>query len=114
MRFLPRLHVRMVNRRFPPAQPYGFELVDAADCFVPDASMQNLRRIQHVAFATIFRRIKPNAITCALSRMTRSNVVAPSPQPAPTYESEMRDVLSAAHGLLARAGAGAVAAGQDA
>jgi len=36
----------MVNRGFPRARPYGFDLVDATDGSILIASIENLRRIK--------------------------------------------------------------------
>src|ERR1700751_5067749 len=75
------------------------------------AAIENLQRIHSIAFFANSRRIKPNAMTCDLSRVVSQAPIAWS---TATERPGSRDVLPAAYGILARAGARAVAERQNA
>jgi hypothetical protein len=96
---------------------YGFEMVDAPAVtftIAPAASIENLRRIESLDFFTDFPRFSFNADTRGLSRPV---IKADDCEINRNEEKVGRgrlDVLPAAHGVLAGAGAGAVAPGEDA
>lgn len=78
-------------------------------------SIENLRRIESFGLLAMFRRIELNANTCdlstAASKARRREINAAGPK---KRRPGSRNVFSASHGVLARAGARAVAEGQDA
>src|SRR5260370_42494254 len=78
------------------------------------ASIENLHRIQSLGFSTNFRRFNLNANTCDLSTAVSPEPVAKSPQRERKRRPGSRDVFPAPHGVLARAGARAVAQREDA
>jgi hypothetical protein len=105
------------------ARAYGFEIVDA----MPAAwqmpwrinGTEFLARPESIDFFEKAPRIKLNAITCDLSRDGSAAPIASfnrnGTQADGTKDHRGRDnVFPAAHGFLARAGARAVAEGQDA
>src|ERR1051326_9184781 len=111
----PRLHARMVNGGFPPAHRYGFELVDRADCSRARPSIENLPDESDAAdFSRNFGELSPLQ-SLAIYREWPGEMGCAHPRNPPRRDcSEIANVLSAAHVLLARAGARAAAAGQDA
>src|ERR1700739_3154534 len=85
---------------------YVFEMVDAAITFRSTCPTN-----QSILF-TNFRRIKLNAITCHLSRSVSRHGSERSGRLTETRPGS-RDVFSASHGILARAGPRAAAKGKD-
>src|SRR5260370_31604726 len=77
------------------------------------ASIENLHRIQSLGFSANIRRFNLNANTCDLSTAVSPEPVAKSPQRDRKRRPASRDVFSAPHGILARAGARAVAQIED-
>jgi hypothetical protein len=101
----------MVNAKFPRRNRYGFEMVDAPDAMLTiaqAASIENLRRIKSFGFFTNFPRFCFNADTCGLSTQFKKRVDCEINRNG-MKKTGSRDVLPASHGILARAGAGAVA-----
>src|SRR5437879_2579666 len=78
------------------------------------SSIENLHRIQSLELCANFRRFNLNANTCDLSTAVSPEPVARSPQRERKSRPGSRDVFSAPHGILARAGARAVAQREDA
>jgi hypothetical protein len=117
----------MVNVGFPARPGYGFERVDAPEapyCCGKSPSIEYLHRIQSIEFSAIFRLFNLNANTCDLSTTVNQVQIAKSIAAARDVSQRLRiaqrdrkrrrrDVFSASHGILARAGAGAVAQGED-
>src|ERR1700750_1181338 len=95
---------------------YGFEMVDAGGTFAiaPAASIENLHRIESFGFFTNFPRFCFNADTCGLSTPVTKGVDCEINRSERTRRTGSRDVFPASHGILARAGAGAVAQRKDA
>ena len=113
-----RIHsMQMVNDRFPGRSRYGFERVDARHAPITrakPASIENLHRIHSIGFSANFRRFNLNANTCALSTAVSQGLIAESIATEPKKRLPgSRDVFSASHGILARAGARAAAQGED-
>src|SRR5258706_3203133 len=121
--------MRMVNVGFPAPSGYGFERVDAPGAAVSRRtapSIENLHRIKSIGFFTNFRRIKLNANTCDLSTAVSQERIARSTATVARSIAVFcdvrngfkerrpgsRDVFSASLGVLARAGARAVAQGK--
>jgi hypothetical protein len=71
-------------------------------------SIENLRRIKSFGFFTNFPRFSFNADTCGLSARFKKRVDCEINRNG-MKKTGSRDVLPASHGILARAGAGAVA-----
>src|SRR5450432_4114418 len=116
--------MRMVNVGFPERWRYGFEMVDARRASISPrrpASIENLHRIESIGFFSNFRRFNLNANTCDLSAAVSQGMiarttatVADKPQREPKRRPGSRDVFSASHGVLARAGARGATQRQDA
>src|SRR3981081_4284141 len=84
-------------------------------CFCGESiSIENLHRIQSLEFSANFQRFNLNANTCDLSTTVSQGRVAGSPQRKQKRRPGSRDVFSAPHGILARAGGRAVGPGADA
>jgi hypothetical protein len=77
------------------------------------ASIENLRRIKSFGFFTNFPRFSFNADTCGLSTQFKKRVDCEINRNG-MKKTGSRDVLPASLGILARAGAGAVAQREDA
>src|SRR3984893_18482330 len=87
-------------------------------------SIENLHRIKSFGFFTNFRRFKLDANTCDLSTAVSQEPLREQPQrlrgPSQARNRTKkrrpgsRDVFSASHGILARAGARAAAQREDA
>src|SRR5258707_13020492 len=95
---------------------YGFEMVDAPEripAITPATSIENLRRIKSFGFFTNFPRFSFNADTCGLSTRSKKRIDCEINRNG-MKKTGSRDVLPASHGILARAGAGAVAQREDA
>jgi hypothetical protein len=110
--------MQMVNARFPATAGYGFEMVDAPDAAV---SMRNRHQskiytesnqsdfsqvfgdLSSIQTLAIYRRLLVKETDCGINRNGNKTDVPGS-----------RDVFSASHGILARAGARAVAQREDA
>jgi hypothetical protein len=105
----------MVNAKFPKRNRYGFEMVDAPAMTLTialNASIENLRRIKSFGFFTNFPRFSFNPNTCGLSAQFKKRVDCEINRNG-MKKTGSRDVLPASHGILARAGAGAVAQRED-
>src|SRR5713226_8678075 len=96
-------------------------MVDASNRQRKPASIENLHRIKSVGFFANSRRFKFNANTCDLSTTVSQGLIARST--ATVCEASQRnqkgrqgsrDVFSASHGILARAGARAAAQRENA
>ena len=122
---------QMVNGGFPEPASYGFERVDATGSrFSAEIrpSIENLHRIKSVGFFANFRRFKLNANTCDLSTAVSQGIDCENnrngcevhrrslrySQRNQKRRPGSRDVFSASHGILARAGARAFAQREDA
>jgi hypothetical protein len=106
----------MVNAKFPKRNRYGFEMVDAPAMtltIAQAASIENLHRIESFGFFTNFPRFSFNADTCGLSTQFKKRVYCEINRNG-MKKTGSRHVLPASHGILARAGAGAVAQREDA
>src|SRR5665213_1660579 len=104
--------MRMVNAEFPDAHLYGFEMVDVPLICLDKPSIENLHRIKTSGFFANFRIFNLNANTCDLSTAVSQERLRDRSQENDERRPGLRNVLSASHGILARAGARAVAQGQ--
>ena len=106
--------MRMVNDRFRARSIHGFELVDARphSTFATFFAINGIFTANEIIeFSANFRRLYRNSNTCGLSSPDNQERLRHNPQR--TRRPGSRDVLSASHGILARAGARAAAQGQD-
>src|SRR3954467_13429115 len=96
---------------------YGFEMVDADGmrAVTRAASIEYLRRIESFGFFTDLPRFRFNADTGGSSPAVSKGIDCENnPQRNEKTRTGSRDVLPASHGILARAGARAVAKREDA
>src|SRR3978361_705796 len=96
---------------------YGFEMVGAPAMTLTItliASIENLRRIKSFGFFTNFPRFSFNPDTCGLSTQFKKRVDCEINRNGMKKRTGSRHVLPASHGILARAGAGAIAQREDA
>jgi hypothetical protein len=101
----------MVNAKFPKAEPVWFRnggWPAMTLTIAQSASIENLRRIKSFGFFTNFPRFSFNADTCGLSTQFKKRVDCEINRNG-MKKTGSRDVFPASHGILARAGAGAVA-----
>ena len=115
---LHRAHsTRMVNDRFPGRSIYGFEMVDArADPLFRVRRHQSkiYAESNHSNFRRIFDEFSSMQTLAIYRRLILRSKPAGQPQQDQKKRPGSRDVLSASHGVLARAGARAAAQRQDA
>jgi hypothetical protein len=108
----------MVNDRFRAASIYGFEMVDARAARTFHAMVGHQSKIYaesiHCAFQKIFGDFISMQILAIYRRLIIRNKAAVQPPHNHKRRPGSRDVFSASHGILARAGARAAAEGKDA
>jgi hypothetical protein len=112
----------MVNARFPSAQSYGFEMVHvrfAARKRPKQPSIENLRRIHSAAFLANFTPVNLNAntwiyqVTLVVDRVCPQTHTRQMRDGSKKTDDWSQDVVPAAFDVLAWAGAGAAAPGQN-
>jgi hypothetical protein len=111
--------MQMVNGRFLQPSRYGFEMVDAPGACVAPLEIHHQWKIYTESNQSDYRRIFPDLIsmqTLAIypRLLVKDRLREINRNGAQKGRPGTRDVFSASHGILARAGARAVAKGQDA
>ena len=105
------------ERRVSRAQPVWFRNGGRRPRFAPfrgkPPSIENLHRIKSCGFFANFRRFNLNANTCDLSTAVSQTDDCGINRNGTKRRPGSRDVFSASHGILARAGARAAAEGED-
>jgi hypothetical protein len=108
----------MVNATFRAASIYGFEMVDARVARTFHAIIGHQSKIYaesiHSGFRKNFGDFISMQILAIYRRLLIRNKAAVQPQHNQKRRPGSRDVFSASHGILARAGARAAAEGKDA
>jgi hypothetical protein len=104
----------MVNAKFPKRNWYGFEMVD--DCLqLPWRHQSKIYgESNRSAFLQIFGDFASMQILAVYRRLLRKGSIARSIAADERRRTGLRNVFPASHGILARAGAGAVAQREDA
>jgi hypothetical protein len=107
----------MVNVRFPLRCLYGFEMVDARRLTRDFDKSRHQSKIYTESnqsdFLEIFGGLTSTQTLAIYRRLLSQTVIAGSTATEPRRRPGSRDVLSASHGVLARAGARAAAQGED-
>jgi hypothetical protein len=109
--------MQMVNVRFPERAGYGFEMVDAIERIRSITGSRHQSKIYIESndsdFSQIFGQLTSRQTLAIYRRLLVKDQLRDQPQPNQKRRPGSRDVFSAAHGILARAGARAVAERED-
>src|ERR1700736_6240165 len=104
--------MRMVNTGFPQRVRYGFEMVDARKRILSIAGSRHQSKIYAESnqsdYSQIFRDFTSMQTLAIYRRLLVKEQLRDQPQRNKNRRLGLGDVLSAAHGLLARAGARAI------
>jgi hypothetical protein len=110
--------MQMVNAGFPQRVQYGFEMVDACGRIRSITGSRHQSKIYAESnqsdYSQIFRDFTSMQTLAIYRRLLVKEQLRDQPQRNKNRRLGPRDVFSASHGILARAGARAVAKRQDA